>query len=392
MTVVLKYKLVILFVIIQFVLDLLTKIYGHQYAFLVVGIKAIKLVFLVLFFGILWKENKIIELRLYVFLTGSFLVGQLVLFYHKTADFYHILLASKELVLLLFPFVFWNYLLQLPKDDKAYKQLKLVFELFIIFIVITSLFGIVFPTPFLRTYGETIRFGTMGLLHKSITASYFYITALSYFYQEQSKGTKYKIGLALTVIASLFVGTKAVYLFVFLLAIYHIIRRKYYKQKMFYIVLSGFLLFMSFFHQYLLNKFKYVFDVLYNVYIDAGFLSAITSIRDQRFVENSLFYSEHWTFLNYLFGGRIVNQAFFELSVLDIMVFFGIFGGIYYLYTAYKLILNAKIEKKNCFFKISLATVFFVSIFAGQFFINISAITIVLLGFFFILNEKEENL
>ena len=124
--------------------------------------------------------------------------------------------------------------------------------------------------------------------------------------------------------------------------------------------LIGVLLTLSFFVYAMLNSFiNEVFANSYAVFMygykTKGLLFAVLSGRDQ-FINEKLIplITEYWSFPNYIFGGQDVKKYYIEMGFFDLFLFFGLFGGIIYLYIFYRIFSIIPFQKKfKLFFGLS---------------------------------------
>lgn len=373
-----KYS-VLVFIGTLFLLDILNKFEFIQnkegIGFFI--IKIIKLFFelvFLFFLAIQWQKTK----RFFYLLGGvllSFFIGQLTLYFNSDLNQFAEYEMYRYVSLYFFPLIFIEFSSKYWNKNKSNNQWFIYAEqvLLGVFLIntICIITGVLFGVEFFKTYDKN-RWGYMGLMPRSITASYFYIGVIFYLYSKRLVSLNYKLLFQLAVVSSVLIGTKSIYLYLALLFSYHIIVNQYYKNKIFYILtilsILGTIVFYDFIFEQIINRF---FKGLYNLYEQKGWLTAVMSFRDEIFRENTAFYSENWNGLNFIFGGRIFNWALFENSLFDLLIFFGLLGAILYLSYFYKKLLR----NRTLFIKINLVFVFIISIFAGQFFSNISAMT-----------------
>ncbi len=383
-----KTIILILYFAVFFVLDFFNKDQVHASEDLLWVIKAIKTTFLLLFIAILIYEKNWYSLKNSAFLATLVVIHQGLLL----VDHYDMIVAGsydtiRELSLYCFPIVFLSFIGTITeKKDKA--LLAIFFETLIVIVVATTFAGFLFSIVYFKTY--YVRFGYLGVLPKSITATYFYISAIIYTYHFIDKNTWLKILFPLTIFGSLLVGTKSIYLFLLLFVIYLVFINKWYQKKTFYgSILFGVVLFWTFGTAIILALRK-VFFTLENVYHKKGLLSAISSYRNDIFFELSQEYAPTWEWYNYLIGGRISSLSTYEMAIIDLIVSFGLIGMAFYLYMMYSLT-SCKPPNQCCFINFSLCSVFIISIFAGQFFTNISAISYVVLALFLVNRSISSN-
>src|SRR5690606_3193739 len=296
--------------------------------------------------------------------------------------------SFRILALLFFPLIFSSYIFFLPKDPP--KILYTLFYSILILVIATIFMGLFWEIKFFKTYLS--RFGYLGLMPKSITASYFFISAISLlYYISVIKNNKQICWLFIvTLITSLLVGTKSIYLFVFLLFAFHFIKYKFYQKKIIYISLLSAVLFFLFFNEFLYDQGKIYFKSLFDLYEIKGLLTALTSMRDEIFIDNIKNYNGVWEWYNYLIGGKVPSFKLYENSVFDLYSCFGILGTGIYLSVFYKNMIMM-MSTRNSFVIFYLISVFIISILAGQFFLNISAISYFILSFYLIITYNEKK-
>lgn len=386
--------IVFVFICLQFCLDFVLKRFiglDEQQSFTIV-VKLIKILFCGCLFFYIFKEKQHIGLlKNFSLLFLIFIIGCLAL--TKEIDFYDSRNEIRELGLYFASYLYFYFLNILPLKTNIYKTFSSVTLILIGLICCTVLIGVIFDLSFFKTYH--FRFGYMGVLHKSIVATYFFVSSILYvYYISFVQKTYSKVFFWLITITALLVGTKAIYLFLVCLFGYHVFTFRLYKKKSYYsLILFVSLLVITVSY---LNKaaFFTTFDVLIDVYNEHGFLTTLMSFRDQILIEKASYYLENWTVLNYLFGGKMDAIGLFEMSLIDMFVFFGAIGLLFYLFFFYLCILHFLERQDSYFVTFAILIVLFISIFAGQLFINFSSM--VYIGWIFYLiklsvNQKEIN-
>lgn len=278
-------------------------------------------------------------------------------------------------VLYMFPLLLCLKIDGFFKEDKRKRFLSfLVYEIIISIVIFSTFIGFFFKTPYFETYlGD--RFGYMGVLNKSATASFFYIAAIIFTYHHN------KVLFVFSVIASLLVGTKSIMLFLILLLFYHIFSYKKNNR----VILLIITLFMFFYKKILIIT-KPFWSLHYDFYKKEGLITSLSSFRNNIFKKLSKEYIEYWDTFNYFFGGKVFVGKLFEMSIFDLVSFFGLIGSVFYLYTYVKYMsFSSKSYKKYYIF--SICSILMISCFSGQFFLN-SSIVIYLVFVFYSLNEK----
>lgn len=383
-----KSNLILVYIVVLFLVDILNKKTLDLSDETLLLIKMTKTIFYIIFVALLVKDKDYRFIKPLGILLFLFLINQAFLIIRNpNLGISNVVPNIRELLLYCFPFIF-SYILYSQEDKVFVKRLTVLFEIIIWIVLSTTILGFLFNIDLFLTYNQN-RFGFMGLMPKSITATYFYIGALIYAYYSMMRFNKLKILFFLLLLGSILVGTKGIYLLLFLLAAFHFINQKWYFNKTFYIVGTITIAALILFREKCINFIKSTFYILYDLYQREGLLTALTSMRSRNLITNSNKYEPFWEWYNFLIGGRISLFSLFEMSIVDLTVFFGIFGAIYYLINIYKLTVAVR-SQKSSFFLFSIFSLFFVSIFAGQFFINISAITYIIIVFF-LLNKMIDT-
>lgn len=368
--------LIPIFIIFIFVLDILNKFdyfeIPDSLGFLF--IKAFKTFFIFLFFALIslkpFRANKSFYI-FFLILFIIYLIGQISLYLSHNKPYFIDLYNLRYLALYFFPIIYVKYLNTYSIIDKRH---YLLIENILIGIIalntILILCGAFFEISFFKTYGKN-RWGYMGLMPRSITASYLTIISIFYLYIKYNLSKKYTYLFWFVIAGALCIGTKSIYLFLILLFTYHFISNKLYKNYKIYIFLSllvgTVVLFSNFILKNIVNNF---FSIHLNLYKEKGFLTSLSSFRYDIFWENLNFVKTNWAAINYFFGGFIPDTKMFENSLADLIVFFGFGGAFLYLFYFWKNWVNQKL----LIFKLFIFATFLISILAGQFFMNISAI------------------
>src|SRR5690606_24223791 len=114
----------------------------------------------------------------------------------------------------------------------------------------------------------------------------------------------------------------------------------------------------------------YVFFFKYGIFNEIrqkdGLLSSLMSYRDELFLERTLPYiKEHWSTLNYMFGGVSDLTTKSQIEFIDVFYFFGLVGGGLYYYLFFKAFLGFKMEIHSA---VLLSLLFIIVLLAGNFF------------------------
>jgi len=351
-------------------------------------IKGIKLLFVVYLVGIIIKTNEFKTLKSCFFLGICISIGFIfVPIYSKS-----LMPFIREWLLYCFPLLLLNVLaIQKPSDTNKIEVLKCTVSLIGV-IAFFVLIGFLFDIQIFRTYEAGLRFGYMGILHKSVHASYFFISSLLFLYYYSFIYRYFStIFFWFTLFCSLLVGTKAIYLFVASLFFYAVLHQRMYKNRFFY--LSLIILFLGAFlvKNQLIQLFQNTFSVLVDVYHKKGLITSLMSYRNEIIETKLQVYFTNWSIINFFFGGKIMELGLFEVSTLDLFVFMGFIGGAFYLFIflneiKYLITINQKIFKLYY-----ILCLFIISNLAGQLFNNFSSMLYILLILYLINFDLNKN-
>ncbi len=324
-------------------------------------------VYIVLTFG-LWRKTK--SLIAPLVLAVIFCVGQIFLANGFNQEM--VVSFSK----LLFPIFLLIYFNHYPIGENERKSLFQVFEALLILNGVFIFVGFIWEIPMFRSYfGE--RFGYNGLFITSATSSYVYAVAIFYFLLKLKRDFLKSWKTYFVIACAIFTGTKILYialiasLFIYLICFVYFSKQ---QRKLIFFVIMAVCAAIAYF-------FFFEFGIFNQIRQNEGLLSAILSYRDDLFMEQTLpFIKENWSWANYLFGGISELSVRSQMGFIDVFLFWGILGGLYYLFTFYKSFVTFHIDKSGIYIILSLGLMVFL---AGNFFENAS-IAIYLL----ILKEK----
>ncbi|MGY6561001.1 MAG: hypothetical protein ACXITV_02730 [Luteibaculaceae bacterium] len=236
------------------------------------------------------------------------------------------------------------------------KFLRLIF----ILNAILAISGLVLDIELFRSYSK-YRFGFNGFIPAQNEATMFFMLGLLLEYYRvvylNKKGTYV---LYLLIIANALTGTKGSWLFLLMLAGFHVFRSKY---KLLYLTLT--VLIISSVVIYFVSTPDLIGHYVYN-YQKHGLWTTLFSGRDL-FIEGKLIpLLKEWTPINYLFGGQEQTFFYIEMDFIDLFLYFGIFGFFIYLYliriTYFSFALN------KAFFLFVVVSIFLIASLAGHFF------------------------
>ena len=246
------------------------------------------------------------------------------------------------------------------------KSLQTIYLIGISVLLCSIIIGAVFNLPSLTTY--SYRFGFKGFLPSAATVSYFIILCWIVVLQKEWQ-TKYTTFLlVLLVLASFLAGTKAA-LFYLVFVCIHLLKTKqfYISWQKFTLGTIGLVSLLGIVYTVYQEKFLVTQKIFSTLYTEENIFSALSSFRTRKLIENTAYYAEYWNPINYFVGGRHVFIENFELDFLDVLLHFGIAGGIIYIFVAKQLFLPLLSYSKNYILFIGLLVI---ASLAGQFFYN----------------------
>jgi hypothetical protein len=281
------------------------------------------------------KKTKAYFLFAMFLLAGCFLIGQF--FLSLSFDEINFMQNFNTLFKYLFPLILYLLAIDIIAYGKYPWQLFKSYKVILTINSVLILIGLLSGIKFLETYPGIYRFGYDGLILAQNEASFIFIFAIATVYYRRFYLKINEHFFWIILIPSLVVATKAVYLFIVLLLLFHIVKRVSLKKLIIYGVFSlalGYFLFSTSINKILINS----YDVFMYGYNRGGLLYALLSGRDiylKSKLEPLLF--EHWSLPNLFFGGQDVIAHYIEMGLIDLFLFFGIIGFSIYLYIYYKL-------------------------------------------------------
>ncbi|SDZ80897.1 hypothetical protein [Bizionia paragorgiae] len=308
-------------------------------------------------------------------LSVSFFIGQLALSRSVSKD---ALIAFAKLLYPILLLLFFNsYHLSKNHKDKLF----LVFEFIMLCNALVVFCGLLFDIKIFNTYLGS-RFGFNGLFVSSATSSYVYALTLIYLLAKYKEDV-FKNIPNLIIIGSMFcVGTKVSYLFLGCFLTVYFFKYTKINRKLIASSIIG----LSVFAVYV---FFFKFGIFNEIRQKDGLLSSLMSYRDELFLERTLPYiKEHWSTLNYMFGGVSDLTTKSQIEFIDVFYFFGLVGGGLYYYLFFKAFLGFKMEIHSA---VLLSLLFIIVLLAGNFFSYPSiAIYLVILREYLKRNEQNQ--
>ena len=265
----------------------------------------------------------------------------------------------------LFPIFLFIYFNKYPLRDHSRKILYQVFEYLMILNGVLIFIGMFLNVHLFDSYPWG-RFGYNGLFINSSTSSYVYAIALFYFFLKLKQNFFRNWKSIFIIICALLTGTKILYIALFSILFIYLTRfvkldKHYRRILIFGVVLILFSIGYFFFFEY---------GIFNQIRQEQGLISSILSFRDDLFIEKTLpFVQENWMWPNYLFGGISDLAIRSQMGFIDVFLFWGIIGGLIYLYVFYKTFANKQLSKLGVYIILILALMVFL---AGNFFENAS--------------------
>jgi hypothetical protein len=239
---------------------------------------------------------------------------------------------------------------------------------------VLAIIGLLFNIELLRTYSK-YRFGFNGFIPAQNEATMFFMLGLLLEYHRAIYLNKNKITLFLLIFANILIGTKASWLFVLTLGIFHFYKA---KNKAPYFVAFGTLLTIAII--YFLSTPELVGHYIWH-YNQTGLMTMLFSGRDLFFEKRFFPLLENWSIVNYLFGGQNQREFLMELDFADLFLYFGIVGSAIYLWLIRKTYFSFSLKKAYNIYVVFV--IFLIAALAGHYFSSaLNAIYLALLGLY----------
>lgn len=318
-----------------------------------------ELIFLILILVLLDKVRASIS-GILILLLIIFLASQLSLPYQAVGFFGENLIAFNKYI---FVFIIYAALYKLKDDKNRLEKCISVVEILFVINSFAVLLGPITGWEFLKTYVNTdYRHGYLGFILSQNEGTMFYFLAVSLAYYK-----RYILGIPsyrffVILLAALLLGTKGIYLFLFLLLIFHGLF--YAKNRIFLILAVALLLFQSI-RFATSEEGKTYLIYFYNENLSRNLFSMLLSGRDVLLKEHFLAQVNQWSFINYLVGGQNILVNATELDFFDLLLFFGLLGSTVYLALLFFTLFRFRKTKFALFFTLCFLILAF---FGGHFF------------------------
>lgn len=264
--------------------------------------------------------------------------------------------------------------------QKIRENLIRAFEIIILLNIGLIILGAIFKIDYFSTYNNMSRFGFNGMLLNGSKASYIYTIALMYFTLFRNyKSTWRKVFTVLIVLLGVvLLGTKTIYI-----GVATVVFAIFYKRFGYVVSAIASLAIVALGVAAITQS-----DLFSNAIQVDGFWSPLLSYRDVLLTQNLLpFIDQHWTFINYLFGGYGGGDLRSQFGLIDLFFYFGIIGTIIYVLQLFFSFFN---KSPNSLTVILCAGILIQAMLSGNFFFNAS-ITIYILIFQQILQLKKTS-
>lgn len=270
----------------------------------------------------------------------------------------------QHLVKYLSPFIYYYGFKTLINSEKK-RDICIKTTLYLVyFSLIVIIIGMVFKIDSFQTYYH--RFGYKGLFKRSIDVSYFLIFSLLFLSLFRTYIKRPLVLMILILTCSIIAGTKLPWLFLALYFGYLFIKNKQLRKPILLYSIPVGIIGAGIVYFLLADKAMDTFNLFYNIYLEKGFLSSLTSYRSDLLLESFEHYKDLWQWQNLLFGGQDFGTLLVEMSIADLIIFFGFIGAGVYLLFYY----NVYFKNREKSFQALYILVLIASIFAGQFFFN----------------------
>src|SRR5690606_17475922 len=186
-----------------------------------------------------------------------------------------------------------------------------------------------------------------------------YLYTIFLIIQKLASGLEIKWKEGVILLSCLFIGTKSIYLALFVFALLYL-RYKYYKFRV-VVDISFFIVGASLFYLIFYNS-----GIFSAITKESGVLTSLLSYRNELFLDKTLPYVyEKWRVVNYMFGGYSNSGVKSQMDAVDLVLMFGILGSIFFLWMYSKTYFKNQLTKLD--YKIY-TVLFFIVFVSGNFF------------------------
>lgn len=351
----------------------------------------LKLLFESFFVYIIIKNRKFPKVLLYaIIIIITFFIGNFYLFQKPLYSFSDSILRGNIYYLNRYIFVFLFVaavtIIQLDK-----KEIQKIIKYFLYVVYLNSFFiliGLLSDIEVFKSYAYTPRFGYSGLFPRIAEATHIYIIAISaaYYTYINNPNKKNILSLLFLLTSSMFLGTKAILLFLFFLAIIHFCfihkHKKYYR-----IGVVTFAVSIVVFSNFIIEKIFDIFPFWVSIYKQHGFLTVVASKRDLLLMDTIAHIKENWSYVNYFFGGIEYIKYKVEIEWVDVMTMFGVVGVLTYISFFKCYFFNTQNKVKIGL----LLTILIVSFFSGAMFLSVTSMAYLYILSLFLENKTNQK-
>lgn len=335
------------------------------------------------------NEVRLLFLKIFFILFALFICGQVLISFQ--VDYaYNYLENISNFNKYFFVFIIYFSIYKLTDyTEKFQKIIKLMEGIFLLNSIVTIL-GVIFQITLLRTYTDSdriYRYGYSGFIPAQNEATLFFFLSVSYFYYKHFILNLKSRRFLIVLLSSLVLGTKGIYLFLFLLLIFHFLYFSNLKAKiislflMIGIFISGYLYLQTRHSQILLEYFISRKDKL-------GWFSMLVSSRDSFIITKGVTITGNWNIINYFIGGQDQTKLAIEMDFIDLFFFLGIIGSVVFFMLYLSTLFKFNILKPFYFFFV--LTFFFLAFFGGHFFASaVNALYVCLISMYFHHSQKN---
>jgi hypothetical protein len=290
-----------------------------------------------------------------------------------------------------FLFVVYFGIYKLQDNPELFARVIRIMEKLFLLNAYLALVGVVFGIDIFRTYiHQSYRFGYSGVFWVQNESTIFYYCAILYFYYKRFILKIKSKGIFVVLLASVFLGTKGIYLFMALLLLFHFAYHSSLKTKIysFIIMISVYWLTVWFMKS---EQAKVLLAYFVSKMNKEGVWYMLFSGRTRYLGEINDKILSFWTPLNYIFGGQDQSRFMVEMDLFDLFLFFGISGFIVYFILIFSSIFRLRLTRPfNLFFFFSYMLLAF---FGGHFFSSvITALYLCLISMYFYSTQNQPPL
>lgn len=361
--------------VLNYIFDALNKIFGLYYPDLSrIGL-LFRISFQVLIFILILiflSRRRLNGLIIFSYYLICFLIANLTLKFDSSLNFSvleQFIYFNKYFFLLMAFFLFEEFL----NNKENLNKVKNIFLKIFYFNGWLALIGFVFDLRLFRIFTQhktSLRFGYNGLINAINESSIFYLLAVVVIYHDWRYSAKKNYYFFLAIFFTLIVGTKAVYLGLFFLIIYHLITTINLKKL---IIVFGSILTSSIILYMNIERLRSVFGFIVYKANNVGLFYTFMGGRNELFLER---FKGNITFVNLIryltIGDNVALKekaySIIEMDIIDVLLFFGLFNGLLYLMLFKRYIIGV-VNTKYYLFVVFLF--FMISFFSGHFFTSI---------------------